>query len=67
LADDGLDLREEILFEDDYYSQRVDAEWDRLVALREPNRKTEPMLQCWYSDAHSVVCMAQTNQPYRLE
>jgi hypothetical protein len=66
LADDGLDLREEILFEDAYYSQRVDAEWDKLVALREPNWKKEPMLQCWYSDEHSVVCMAQTNQPYRL-
>ena len=66
LAEDGLDLREEILFEDTYCSRELSAEWNRLFAAREPNRETEPMLQCWYADNTSTVCLARTNQPFDL-
>ena len=44
LRADGKDLDEEILFRDTYYSPAVDSEWDRLVAEREPNHRTAPML-----------------------
>lgn len=67
LAEDKKDLREEILIEDTSYSEKIDREWDRLVELREPNFRTDPMLQCWYSDETQVTCMAQTNQPFLLE
>ncbi len=67
LAESGNDLNEVILCEDTHYSPTIRAEWDRLVAEREPNWRTAPMLQCWYSDPFEVVCMAQTNQPFRLD
>lgn len=72
LAANGDDLDEQILVEDTHYSERIRAEWDRLVAERiaripaGSRASTEPMLQCWYSGAEQVVCMAQTNQPFRL-
>ena len=58
------DLDEIILIEDTYYSPRINAEWDRLVVERD---RSDPMLQCWYSDADQVSCMAQTNQPFQLD
>lgn len=66
LADSKDDLREEILFEDTYYSPAVRDKWDELWALREPNRKTEPQLQCWYVDQNGVQLMASTNQPFKM-
>ena len=66
LSADGKDLNEETLFRDTFYSPAIIAEWERLIALREPNWKREPMLQCWYADEFEVICMAQTNQPFKL-
>ncbi len=66
LNESGDDLREEILAEDTYYSPLIRAEWDKLVAEREPNWKTAPQLQCWYVDQNRAECLAQTNQPFRL-
>ncbi len=72
LNPEGSDLTEEILVTDTFYSPRIRAEWDRLVAERiaripaGERASKEPMLQCWYSDADQVVCEAQTNQPFRL-
>ena len=66
LRPDGKGLQEEILFRDTYYSPAVAAEWDRLVALRDPNFRTEPMLQCWYSGEGEVHLMCCTNQPFIL-
>lgn len=69
----GNDLDEVILFKDSYYSQAVEKEWDRLVAERisripaGQRYSVEPQLQCWYSDEQEVVCMAQTNQPFKLD
>ena len=62
----GTDLDEQILMEDTYWSPKLNAAFDRLVAEREPNWKTAPMIQGWYSDADQVVCVAQTNQPFCL-
>lgn len=69
----GNDLNEEILFEDTYWSPAVNAEWDRLVAKRitritpEQRYSREPMLQAWYVDCNGVECIAQTNQPFKLD
>ena len=66
LSASGNDLDEEILLSDTYYSDAIESEWERLVALQEREGKTAPMLQCWYLDKEQVTCMAQTNQPYQL-
>ena len=67
LSADGKNLDEIILFQDTYYSPAIREKWEELVAAREANWKTEPMLQCWYADSESVECMAQTNQPFKLD
>ncbi len=63
----GNDLDEQILTEDTYYSPAIRARWEELVTEREPQWRTAPMLQCWYADCNEVACMAQTNQPFRLD
>ncbi len=79
LAADGDNLTEEILMEDTHLSDRINAEWDRLVAERVARipagqrASKEPMLQLWYVPPMELCgtccgseCMATTNQPFHL-
>jgi hypothetical protein len=64
LNESGNDLNEEIIATDYFWSSILSAEFDRLTLNRHPK---EPMIQGWYSDEYQVVCMATTNQPFKLE
>jgi hypothetical protein len=64
LSTDGKNLDEIILFRDTYYSPAIREKWDELIDIRKPS---DPMLQCWYADSEQVECMAQTNQPFKLD
>ena len=51
------DLQEEILFRDTYWSPELSKEWERLTVS--PRATGEPMLQAWYADRYSTVCMGK--------
>lgn len=63
LSPKGDRLDEVILFSDEYWTPRLSELWMKLTDDRKPS---DPMLQGWYSDKNSVVCIRTTNQPFKL-
>jgi hypothetical protein len=63
LAHGGNDLNEVILARDTWWSPDLRARWEALTGTR---KLGDPMLQAWYADTDQVVCVASTDQPYKL-
>lgn len=59
LPDATYDEREIVIARDGYWSGRLSELWDRLMSTREPG---DPMLQGWYSDSESALCLRRTIQ-----
>ena len=57
------DLDEIILKQDTYWSPEMSKFWDGLIQNR---KDSEPMIQGWYSNNFQTICIASTNQPYKL-
>jgi hypothetical protein len=64
LNKNGNDLDEIILLQNTHLTDEINHLWDDLIKNR---NKNDPMIQIWYSDENQVICMATTNQPYKLD